>query len=150
MRSETHKVTVVNELEELDNQRREELVVARRVVGEGETNGGDDSSTSVSRRSRKTSLEQGEVLGGVDDGELTETVGSNVASALVLGLAVLEQRVPETLRDGLERLGRAVDNDLQRVGRLSASDFVSRCHARSNAPPSRPATRGNASCRRPE
>lgn len=51
-----------------------------------------------------------EVLGRVRDGELAEAVGRDVARALLLRLAVFEQRRPERVRD-LGELGRRTVND---------------------------------------
>lgn len=45
----THEVRVMDELEELSDERGEELVVARRVVREREPNRGDDGRAGVAR-----------------------------------------------------------------------------------------------------
>lgn len=52
----THKILVVNKFEELDNQRSQKLVVSRGIVGKSESNGGDNSSSSVARICGKSSL----------------------------------------------------------------------------------------------
>lgn len=115
----THEVRVVDELEEFDDEGREKLVVARRLVGEGEPDGSDDGGASVTGLVRQASLELRKVLGGVEDGELTKAVRRDVASSLVLRLAVVKEGSPERVRDGGERVGRAVDDDLRWRRRIS-------------------------------
>ena len=104
----------MDELEELDNERREELVVRGRIVGEGEANGSDDGRAGVARVGGETRLELGKVLGGVGDRELTEAVGCDVPRALLLRLAVLEERNPERVGDFGQRSRLTVADDLER------------------------------------
>jgi hypothetical protein len=113
-REGTNEIWIPHQLEKLGNQRRKKLVVRRRVVREGEPEGSDDSRTSVARVGRETSLKLREVLGGIDNGELTEAVGGDVASTFFLSFAVLEERRPEGVGDGGESFGGGVDDDLRR------------------------------------
>lgn len=105
----------MNELEELDNERREELVVGRRVVRECESDRSDDSSPRLWRVGRQSSLELREVFRRVCDGELSETVGGDVAGSLLLSLTVLEEGSPEGVGDRSEYRGLTVDDDLKGV-----------------------------------
>lgn len=111
----------MDELEELDDEGREELVVRRRIVGEGEANGSDDGRAGVARVDREARLELRKVLGGVGDGELTEAVGSDVPRSLLLRLAVLEERNPERVGDLGQRRRLAVADDLEAETSASGS-----------------------------
>ena len=88
--------------EELAETVLEMSVDRLRLIGDGELDGGDDCAARQRRVALEIALQLGHELLRVEERELAEAFGDHVARALLDALAVLDEREPDGLDEGLD------------------------------------------------